>query len=277
MTDLIETQAPDTARLAHVLHRARAGHALLDATAETAALSLDDAYAVQDRLTALRLDEGRCHVGWKLGYTSAVMRRQMGVSVPNYGPLLDDMVHHDGATAAGFLHPRVEPEIGIVLGRDLSGPGLLITEVADAVAEVRACLEIVDSIWWDYRFSAEQNTADGSSAAGVVLGPALDVDPLRCHRVPVELTEDDVQLATAVSAAASGHPLHGVAWLAAELAARGRHLQAGELVITGGLTAATPLRAGRVLSARFGGRTTVSVRRPAGEPDAGLGAPTAGR
>ncbi|MFC7657181.1 2-keto-4-pentenoate hydratase [Pseudonocardia benzenivorans] len=150
------------------------------------------------------------------------------------------------------MHPRVEPEIGIVLGRDLSGPGLLITEVADAVAEVRACLEIVDSIWWDYRFSAEQNTADGSSAAGVVLGPALDVDPLRCHRVPVELTEDDVQLATAVSAAASGHPLHGVAWLAAELAARGRHLQAGELVITGGLTAATPLRAGRVLSARFG-------------------------
>lgn len=274
VTNLIEIPAadrtPDATRLAGVLHRARTGRVLLDAAAESAALSLDEAYAVQDRLTTLRLDEGRCQVGWKLGYTSAVMREQMGVSAPNFGPLLDDMVLRDGASATGFLQPRVEPEIGIVLSRDLSGRGLLLSEVADAVAEVRACLEIVDSIWWGYRFSAEQNTADGSSAAGVVLGPPLDVDPRHCHRVPVELFEDDRSHATAVSAAAGGHPLHGVAWLAAELTARGRHLQAGELVITGGLTAATPLRAGRVLSARFGRATSVSIRRPAGEPDAGL-------
>ncbi|MHA6784666.1 2-keto-4-pentenoate hydratase [Pseudonocardia saturnea] len=272
MTDLIETPAadrtPDTARLASALHRARTGHALLDATREAGSLSLDDAYAVQDRLTTLRLDEGRCHIGWKLGYTSAVMRRQMGVSAPNFGPLLDDMVLRDGASAVGFLHPRVEPEIGIVLSRDLTGDGLLLAQVADAVAEVRACLEIVDSIWSGYRFSAEQNTADGSSAAGVVLGAPLEVDPLRCHRISVELAEDDVPFASAVSAAAGGHPLHGVAWLAAQLSARGRSLHAGELIITGGLTAAAPLRAGRTVSARFGRDTTVSVGRPPGETDA---------
>ncbi|MFC7657182.1 hypothetical protein ACFQV8_13090 [Pseudonocardia benzenivorans] len=123
MTDLIETQAPDTARLAHVLHRARAGHALLDATVETAALSLEDAYAVQDRLTALRLDEGRCHVGWKLGYTSAVMRRQMGVSVPNHGPLLDDMVRHDGATAAGSCTRASSPRSASSWAGTCPGPG----------------------------------------------------------------------------------------------------------------------------------------------------------
>jgi 2-keto-4-pentenoate hydratase len=192
----------------------------------------------------------------------------MGVSAPNYGPLLDDMVLGDGADATGFLHPRVEPEIGIVLARDLSGAGLLLDEVARAVAEVRACLEVVDSIWLDYRFTAAQNTADGSSAAGVVLGPALAVDPLRCHRIGVELAEDGTPLATATSAAASGHPLHGVAWLAGELAARGRGLHAGELIITGGLTAATPLRPGHALSARFDGATTVRVHRPTGERDA---------
>lgn len=273
MTDVIETpsvdRTTDADRLAAVLHRARSGRTLLDAAREATALSLDDAYEVQDRLTALRLDEGRCHVGWKLGYTSAVMRQQMGVSAPNFGPLLDDMVLRDGADAVGFLHPRVEPEIGIVLARDLSGAGLLLGEVADAVGEVRACLEIVDSIWQDYRFTAAQNTADGSSAAGVVLGPALDVDPVGCHRIAVELTDDGATLATATSAAAGGHPLHGVAWLAGELAARGRGLLAGELIITGGLTAAVPLRAGHALSARFGGGTTVTVRRPAGAADAG--------
>lgn len=269
MSDPPATALPTaTAGLAGVLHRARSDHSVLDASLVTAALSVDDAYAVQDRLTTLRLREGRCHIGWKLGYTSAVMRRQMGVAAPNFGPLLDDMVLRDGACAAGYLQPRVEPEIGIVLSRDLSGDGLLVSEIADSVAEVRACLEIVDSVWWGYRFSAEQNTADGSSAAGVVLGPVLDVDPLRCHRLPVELAEDGARLSTAVSAAAGGHPLQGVAWLAAQLAARGRSLHAGELVITGGLTAATPLRAGHRLSARFGRGTTVSVGRPRGEADA---------
>ncbi|HVV22654.1 MAG TPA: fumarylacetoacetate hydrolase family protein [Pseudonocardiaceae bacterium] len=258
----------DTEPLAAALHQARREHRLLDADHGWPALSLEQAYAVQARLTELRLTEGRCAVGYKLGYTSAVMRRQMGIPAPNHGPLLDDMVLHDGAVARGFLHPRVEPEIGIVLGRDLSGPALLLTDVADAVAEVRACLEIVDSIWHRYRFTAEQNTADGSSAAGVVLGPVLDVDPLRCHRVTVALTDDGTPLATATSAAAAGHPLHGVAWLAARLAERGHTLRRGELIMTGGLTAAMPLRPGATVAAAFGRGTTVGVHRPSDEVDA---------
>ncbi|QJY49683.1 2-keto-4-pentenoate hydratase [Pseudonocardia broussonetiae] len=269
---------PTADALAALLHRARSGRTLLDGAREATGLSLDEAYAVQDRLTALRLGEGRRRVGWKLGYTSAVMREQMGVDAPNHGPLLDDMVLDGtvaggGAEAAGHLHPRVEPEIGIVLARDLAGTGLGIADVAAAVAEVRACLEVVDSIWLDYRFTAAQNTADGSSAAGVVVGPVLDVDPAECHGIPVELTGDGTVLATATSAAAGGHPLLGVAWLAGELAARGRGLRAGELVITGGLTAAVPLRAGHALAARFGTGAVVAVRRPAGETDAGCAPP----
>jgi 2-keto-4-pentenoate hydratase len=253
--------------LAAALHSARGNRTLLDAGREAATLSLTDAYAVQERLTALRLGEGRHRIGWKLGYTSAAMREQMGVHEPNFGPLLDDMVVRDGI-AGGYLHPRVEPEIGIVLAHDLAGTGLGLDEVAGAVAEVRACLEVVDSIWRDYRFTAAQNTADGSSAAGVVIGPALDVAPLACHRVAVELTGDGASLASATAAAAGGHPLHGVAWLVEQLAARGQCLRAGELVITGGLTAAAPLQAGRTLAARFDTTTTVEVRRPAGEADA---------
>ncbi|MBW0120968.1 2-keto-4-pentenoate hydratase [Pseudonocardia oceani] len=269
---------PTLAALAVLLHRARSERTLLDGTREATGLSLDEAYAVQDRLTALRLGEGRRPVGWKLGYTSAVMREQMGVDAPNHGALLDDMLRDgttpDGAEAAGHLHPRVEPEIGIVLAHDLAGTDLGVADVAAAVAEVRACLEVVDSIWLDYRFTAAQNTADGSSASGVVVGPVLDVDPAECHAIPVELVGDDgAVLATATSAAAGGHPLLGVAWLAGELAARGRGLRAGELVITGGLTAAVPLRAGHALSARFGAGTAVAVRRPAGETDAGCAPP----
>lgn len=247
--------------LASRLHRARSAGTVLDASRAASALSMDSAYAVQQRLTVLRLAEGRCHVGYKLGYTSAVMRRQMGVTAPNYGPLLDDMVLRSGATATGFLQPRVEPEIGVVLDRDLPEPPVLLSEAADAVRAVHACLEIVDSIWDGYRFSAEQNTADGSSAAGVVLGPRLDVSPMDCHRFPVELREDATTIATATSAAVGGHPLRSIVWLARALAARGERLRRGELIITGGLTAAVPLRPGTVVSAQFGSDAEVAIRR----------------
>jgi 2-keto-4-pentenoate hydratase len=248
-------------RHAEILHRARSEGQLLDAATQFTGLTLDEAYHVQDRLTASRLNEGRTIVGYKLGYTSAAMRRQMNVADPNFGPLFDDMVLPDGCRTDRFVQPRVEPEIGLVLGHDLAGDGLLLHEVGDAVAEVRGCLEVVDSIWRDYQFSAEQNTADGSSAAGVVIGPRLDVDPIDCHRLAVNLREDGVTVGTAKSAAAAGHPLAGLVWLSGQLARRGCGLRAGEFVITGGLTVAVPLRRGTALEAVFGARSSVRLAR----------------
>jgi 2-keto-4-pentenoate hydratase len=67
----------------------------------------------------------------------------------------------------------------------------------------------------------------------------------------------------ALDPAASGHPAAGVAWLAEQLAARGRWLEPGDLVITGGLTSAPSLEPGHRIDASFGdGRWTVEVRRP---------------
>jgi 2-keto-4-pentenoate hydratase len=246
---------------ADLLHRARSKGVLLDCTAELTGLTPERAYSVQERLTSIRLTEGRSLIGYKLGYTSSVMRRQMNVPAPNYGPLLDDMVLEDGACSDRFCQPRVEPEIGLILGKDLAGGNLMLHEVAGAVAQVRACLEVVDSIWEGYRFSAEQNTADGSSAAGVVIGPQLDLEPLNCHQVPVQLLEQDRTVATATAAAAGGHPLSGLVWLCTQLARRGDGLRAGELVITGGLTPAVPLRRGTTLQAVFGSRTAVRLSR----------------
>jgi|SRR5690606_32549937 len=256
------SHTPDpAAEHAELLHQARRGRRLLDAAAYLTDLDLATAYLVQDRLTAMRLAEGRRPAGYKLGYTSLAMREQMGIAAPNYGPLLDDMLLPNGAATGRFTQPRVEPEIGLVLSGDLRGADLTVSQVAAAVGEVRACLEIVDSVWQDYRFSLEQNTADGSSAAGVVVGPAIDVDPLRSETVLVVVTEADRTLASAAGAAC-GHPVAGVQWLCAQLAPLGRGLHAGDLVITGGLTAAFELRPGATITAHFNGDHTVSVSRP---------------
>jgi len=224
-------------------------------------LSLEDAYRVQEAGTALRLAAGERVVGWKLGYTSAAMREQMGIASPNLGPLTDAMLLPPGGVVPGVaLQPRVEPEIGLRLARRLSGP-CTVADVLDACSGALACLEVVDSVWTGYRFRLEDNTADGSSAAWVVVGEELPLEDL--PSVPVRLEVDGVEVATATGAAAGGHPALGVAWLAEQLAARGLALEPGDLVLTGGLTAAHPLAPGSTVTATVGSLAPLAVTRAA--------------
>ena len=178
------------------------------------------------------------------------MREQMGVDSPNLGPLLDSMVIPPGtAVPPDLVQPRVEPEIGIVIGADGRPAG------------ARAVLEVVDSVWRDYRFTLAANTADGSSAAGVVVGDLLDGESdTDLAAMPVELWRDGTLEATGRGDAAMGHPHAAVAWLEGRLAARGEALEEGDLVITGGLTRAVPLAPGGIVEARFPG-TSLAVRR----------------
>lgn len=237
----------------------RAGWTTVPLSAE-APLSLDDAYAIQRALTAIRVSEGERVVGWKLGYTSQAMREQMGVEAPNYGPLTDAMLLADGVDLGGrATQPRVEPEIAVRLARDLSGPVDLATVLA-AVDSAFACLEVVDSVYTDYRFTLEDNTADGSSAAFVVLGGELAAREL-LDEVAVRLERNGEPVGSALGAAASGHPLAGVAWLSAQVGADGGVLEAGQVIITGGLTAAVPLGPGDTVRAVFDERVSVSVHR----------------
>ena len=72
-------------------------------------------------------------------------------------------------------------------------------------------------------------------------------------------------LGQGVGADADGHPLDAVARLARELAANGQRLEAGDWVITGGLTRACALASGVRLTAVFSGDGSwsleVAVRR----------------
>jgi 2-keto-4-pentenoate hydratase len=160
------------------------------------------------------------------------------------------------AVPASALQPRVEPEIGLRIGHRLSGP-CTVDEVLAACSEAVACLEVVDSVWEDYLFTLEDNTADGSSAAWVVVGGPLALRDL--PSVPVTLSVDAAEVASATGAAAGGHPAAGVAWLAEQLGLRGKALEPGDLVITGGLTAAYPLEPGVCISGTFDGGVTVRV------------------
>lgn len=258
------------AQAAEAIWAARQAGRTLDAEATLGTPDLATAYAIQRALLGLRLAAGERVVGWKLGYTSEVMRRQMGIDRPNIGPLTDWMLLNSGdAVHERLVQPRVEPEIGLRLKTALDARQAPVDRhtVAAAVEGAYACLEVVHSTWTGYRFNLEQNTADNASAGQVVVGPRLPVtDLMALDTVAVRLHDgSDHTLGQGVGGDADGHPLDAVARLARELAAMDRRLEAGDLVITGGLTAACALEVGALLSATFalGGAwlMKVAVRR----------------
>ena len=59
-------------------------------------MTIDDAYAVQQRLMARRLAAGERVVGKKIGVTSQAVMNMLGVFQPDFGWLTDAMVYGEG-------------------------------------------------------------------------------------------------------------------------------------------------------------------------------------
>lgn len=224
-------------------------------------LSMGIAYAAQAVAVDRRLAAGERPIGAKLGLTSAITRHVLGIKGPVHGRLTSGMLVAFGEPVRmdELISPRAEPEIALLIGSRLAGP----TTVADVLAATEAvvpAVEIVDSRYAT-SFQPFDSVADNLGAARVVLGngrcrPAdlPDLDVLGCvfrHRRGID---------TAAGGAAMGHPAAAVAWLAAALAGRGSAIEAGDVVLTGGLTASVPLGAGDVVTAEFDGLGSISVR-----------------
>ncbi|MDT7726588.1 MAG: 2-keto-4-pentenoate hydratase [Actinomycetota bacterium] len=226
-------------------------------------LQIDDAYAIQvDQVNQWRRD-GAVVKGHKVGLTSAVMQRQIGVDQPDFGHLTDRMFFSEaGVIDAGtFLQPKVEPEIGFLLGKSLKGPGVTAEEAAEAVSAVVPALEIIDSRIRDWKITIVDTIADNASSGGVVLGSKFtalsDVD---VREVVGTLTLNGEVVGTGVGSAVLGSPLNALVWLANVLGERGVTLEAGHVVLPGSITAAVPVEPGDVVTAKFEGLGSVTAR-----------------
>jgi 2-oxo-3-hexenedioate decarboxylase len=253
-----------TTEWADRLEAARRDRAPIErATPAVPALTLAEAYAVQDELTTRREAAGDRVIGTKLGLTSRAKQAQMGVAEPVYGRLFAGTLHgaESPLDVGTLIHPRVEPEIVFAIGQRLAGPGVTTADVLRATTAVCGGLEIIDSRFANYSFTAADVVADNTSEAKIVLGPRM-VPPadLDLSLVGVLLEVDGELVATAAGAATLGHPAEAVASVANWLGSRGQAIEAGWLVLSGSLTAAVPLVAGSHVTATFGHLGSVRVR-----------------
>lgn len=249
MTDLAET-----------LDRAACEARAVPQSPPGKSLSLDDAYRVQARVVARRLERGERPVGLKVGLTSEAKMRQVGVREVILGRLTDAMQISDGGFVdlGRMIHPRVEPEVAFLLSRPLP-PTSDPASVLACVAGVAAALEIIDSRYQGFRFDLGDVVADNASSAGFVLGPWHPVGT-DVGDIPIELALAGETGETGSSAEILGHPLRALAEAGRIAAVQGIPMAAGDVVLSGAATAAIPLRDGAQVNARFGALGHLTLR-----------------
>jgi len=238
---------PEFTKIAKVLDEALLkAEALERFTKERPDLSIDDAYSIQDLVVNFRIRRGERVTGWKMGLTSKAKMRQMGIMDPIYGMLTDGMAVLDSGVVSlrGRIHPKIEPEVAFLIGKDLEGP-VSPAQVLQAVSGVCAALEVVDSRYRNYEFQLPDMVADNTSASGYVLGNFLRrTDRLDLGNLGMVMEVNGVPVQFGSTAAILGHPARAVAELVGMLAKRGLVLKAGSVVLSGAATAAVPIKAG---------------------------------
>ena len=224
-------------------------------------LTIEDAYRIQESFIQRRLALGDRVVGKKIGLTSRVVQRSLGVSEPDFGQLLASMVATDAISVSTLIAPRAEGEVAFLLDRDLTGPGVTSADVLRATRFVMPCFEIVDSRIRNWKIRLQDTVADNASAGMFVLGDrAVDPTSIDLSTCGMVLEKNGALECTGAGAAALGSPVVCVAWLANTLGRFGIPLRAGEVILSGSLGALVPVQAGDCLSLSIGGIGSASVR-----------------
>ncbi|MGQ4600108.1 fumarylacetoacetate hydrolase family protein [Nocardia sp. R6R-6] len=258
LSDAIRTE------LANELERAERERVAIDPLiARHPGIDVVDAYEIQLINIRRRLDRGARVVGHKVGLSSKAMQQMMGVDEPDYGHLLAEMeVYEDVPVEAGrYLFPRVEVEVGFVLGADLPGADCTEQDVFAATAAVAPAIELIDSRVKDWNIGLVDTISDNASSAGFVLG-AQRVAPAQIDVTAIDavLTRNGEVVAEGRSDAVLGDPAIAVAWLARKVADFGVRLKAGDIVLPGSCTRAIDARPGDAFRAEFAGLGSVRLQ-----------------
>ncbi|MFY9686400.1 MAG: hydratase [Pseudolabrys sp.] len=216
-------------------------------------LTMDDA----DRATAFahetRRAQGYKPVGRKIGFTNRRLWDEYGVRAPIWGYIYDRTLH-DLATPlplAPYSAPKIEPEIMFGLAKAPS-PGMDDAALLKCVNWVAHGYEMVQSIYPDWVFTAPDTVIADAMHAALLIGPRHEIGA-KADEWLRTLASFEVELYCDGKLMDKGHalnvlegPLSTIRYQM-DLLARDPHnqpLAAGEIVSTGTLTRALPVKPG---------------------------------
>jgi 2-keto-4-pentenoate hydratase len=222
-----------------------------------------EGYRIQDAVHGLLAADFGAQAGYKIGCTSAVMQEYLDIPHPCVGGVFEKGVHDSGVSlrAKDFVRVGVECEIAVRLARDLVPTEAPFTAewVAESVEAYHPAIEIVDDRYVDWP-GAPTLVADDFFAAGCVLGaPVARSSAPNLLDVVGRAFVNGHEAGRGTGADVLGHPHNALAWLANHLAAGGKGLRAGEIVLTGSLIKTVWLKAGDKVRMELEGLGTVKA------------------
>ncbi|WP_404454994.1 fumarylacetoacetate hydrolase family protein [Virgibacillus necropolis] len=226
-------------------------------------LTIQEAYELQEGLLARKMVENRTkRVGAKLGLTSKAKQEMMGVNEAIYGELHNDMLAYEWepVNRAKLIHPKAEPEIAFLMGKDLQGADITEKDVINATKYVAPAVEIIDSRYKDFKFTLVDVVADNCSSAKFIVGSKwISPDSVDLGNVGMVMTKNGKVAATGSSAAVLGHPATAITWAVHQLAARGKGLKKGDIILSGAMSGAIAFDSGDSIIAEFDNLGSVSM------------------
>lgn len=217
---------------------------------------IEDAYAVGQLVTDIKVADGRIVKGHKVGLTSKAMRSLTGATEPDYGTLFDNWFVDEGSQVSmrTMNRPLAEIEIVFVLKEPLGGPDINAIDVIRATDFILPAIEVVDN---RYAGSGKNGLVDSISDAAscgfvMVAGNPTSLNDIDIRHVSGALYKNGQIEESGMAAAVMGNPINSMAWLARKLHEFGVVMQPGHSILSGSFIKAHPMQAGEAFVADFG-------------------------
>ena len=229
---------------------------------DISALTLDEAYTIQQKVIDRRVARGERVVGYKVGCTSKAVRRQFGLVEPVVGRLMAPFVYAAATVLSWnhFVRCAVEPEFVFGIRHDVTVEIGGEEELLDAIEWVAPGIEVHNyKFWFGEPSSQELIAANGIHAALVVGRQRVSPRLFDSMRESIKLFRNDVLAASGIGADIMGGPLKSLRWLVRHLARRGQYLQAGQMVIPGSAVGLVSVQPNDRITAEFGHLGKIAV------------------
>lgn len=222
-------------------------------SAEYPELNINDAYAIQLETVEKKLQQKHVITGKKIGLTSLAMQNLLNVNQPDFGHLFNTMaVKNNSIDSKKLLAPKIEGEIAFILKKDLRGPKVTTEDVISATEYICPAIEIVDSRITNWDINIIDTVADnGSSAMYLLSNHTYKPEEIDLPSIHMSLFKNGEKINEGEGKDVLGNPAFCVAWLANALAEYGVYLKAGEIILSGALSAAISAVSGDIFKVDF--------------------------
>jgi 2-keto-4-pentenoate hydratase len=257
--------AREIAALAERIAEGRRALKPMDIIAETANLSEADAYKVQFAVHDLYAAAGDRFAGWKIALTLPTQYEPLKLSGPVFAGVYQSGLRQSGAVfEKGWpLKPGIEPELVARISTDAPAGGSPHTaeSIRTHVGALHCGMELVDNRYLDVtRMGGPARIADNVLQAALVVGTEIeDWQKLDFANLKGRSTLDGKELASGSGSAVMGGAMISLAWLANALNKHGRHLKAGDLVLTGSVHPPAFLQGPGVAKTEFEGLGSTEI------------------